>query len=135
MSMYQYNNSQRLRRDRDVENHAETDQIGNLKTTEATAKDWENDSITTFNDDYSDTVISTATTTVIKSGAGRIRQIRVLGGTLGNVTAYDNTAASGTVMVPTFTPDKGQVLIEDCKFTTGLTIVTAAATLVIVTWR
>lgn len=94
-----------------------------------------NDAVTNYPLGHNDTVISTATTTTIKTGAGTIRQIRVIGGTLGNVTAYDNTAGSGTLLVPTVTPAAGQILLEDAAFTTGLTIVTAAATLLAVTWR
>jgi hypothetical protein len=90
-----------------------------------------NDSITTYPFGHLPISISTATTTVVKSGAGVVRKIMVLGGTLGNVTIYDNTAASGTVIVPTFTPAVGQFLIEDIAFTTGLTILTAAATIIV----
>lgn len=94
-----------------------------------------NDAITTYPLGHNVTVISTAATTTIKTGTGVIRHIRVIGGTLGNVTAYDNTAGSGTLLVPTVTPAAGQILLEDAAFTTGLTIVTAAATLLAVTWR
>lgn len=78
--------------------------------------------------------ISTATTTTIKTSAGHINNIRVLGGTMGNVTIYDNTAGSGTVMVPAVTPAAGQVLLEDVDFSTGLTIVTAAATILVISF-
>lgn len=79
--------------------------------------------------------ISSATTTVVKSGAGHINSIRVIGGTLGNVTVYDNTSGSGTVICPTVTPVANGVLIEDVDFTTGLTIVTAAATIITGSFR
>jgi hypothetical protein len=72
--------------------------------------------------------IVTATTTTVKSGAGFCVLVRCGGGTLGNVTIYDNTAGSGTVLFGPITPDKGQVLLEAVEFGTGLTIVTAAAT-------
>ena len=114
-----------------IQNNAVGDQQVNLNT----ALDADVDTVTTYNDNYNVTVISTATTTTIKTGAGAVRQIRVLGGTLGNVTAYDNTAGSGKVLTPTVSPDKGQILLEDAGFNIGLTIVTAAATLVVVTWR
>ena len=134
-NFYQYNKTPALRTNRQVATHQETNTVGDQQVNLNTALDADVDTITTYNDDYNVTVISTATTTTIKTGAGRIRQIRVVGGTLGNVTVYDNTAGSGTVLVPTVSPDKGQVLLEDAKFNTGLTIVTAAATLVVVTWR
>lgn len=79
--------------------------------------------------------VSTATTTTVKNGSGFCRKILVLGGTLGNVTVYDNTAASGAVLVPTVTPVANGVLLEDCVFNTGLTIVTAAATVIVVSYR
>jgi hypothetical protein len=79
--------------------------------------------------------VATAATTPIKSGAGFIHQIRVVGGTLGAVTVYDNTAGSGTIIVPTVTPTTAGILIEDVTFSTGLTIVTAAATIITVSFR
>lgn len=84
---------------------------------------------------YSGTAISTATTTTVKTGAGFIDRIRCIGGTLGNVTIYDNTAASGTVLLPTVTPVANGVLLEHIPFGTGLTIVTAAATVITVSYR
>lgn len=78
------------------------------------------------------TAITTATTTTVVTGAKHINEIRVQGGTLGNVTVYDNTAGSGTVIVPTVTPVQGQVLKVDFDVGTGLTIVTAAATIITV---
>lgn len=79
--------------------------------------------------------ITTATTTTIKSGPGHINEIRVAGGVLGAVTIYDNTAGSGTVILPTVTPLQGQVLLSDVEFSTGLTIVTAAATILTLSYR
>lgn len=84
--------------------------------------------------------ISTATTTVVKSGAGQLGRVVVLGGTLGAITVYDNTAASGAVIAPTFTPATlaggGPGVYEfNVSFGVGLTIVTAAATVVTVIYR
>ena len=82
--------------------------------------------------DYSTAVISTATTTTVKSGVGVLRSCQVLGGTLGAITVYDNTAASGTVIAPAFTPTAtvpGTQILPDIRFSVGLTIVTAAATI------
>ena len=75
------------------------------------------------------TSITTATTTVVKSGPGWFQGCHVLGGTLGNVTIYDNTAASGAVIVAAFTPTSANDLkIVNASFSVGLTVVTAAAT-------
>lgn len=79
---------------------------------------------------YTNFNISTATTTTVKSGAGYIDEIIVVGGTLGNVTIYDNTAGSGTVLCPTVTPVQNGVLLKHVTFSTGLTIVTASATVI-----
>lgn len=79
--------------------------------------------------------ISTATTTTVRSGAGFVYNIRVIGGTLGSVTIYDNTAASGTVLCPAVTPVQNGILLENCTFGTGLTIVTAAATVITGSYR
>lgn len=80
-------------------------------------------------------VIKTATTTLVKTGPGNIHSIRVIGGTLGNVSVFDDTAASAGEIVPVVTPDKGQVLVQDVAFATGLSIVTAAATILLVSYR
>jgi|GEM_PF-3425102 len=98
--------------------------------------DYVNDSITTYpNGNYVST-ITTATTTTIANFPIVVSDIRVLGGTLGNVTVYDSPTGSGTVVIPTFSPDKGQVLIGSASaLSVGCTVVTAAATLLTVTWR
>jgi len=80
--------------------------------------------------------ISTATTTTVATGTGTLHTITILGGTLGAITVYDNTAASGTTICPAFTPAAGtmETLIFDVGFKTGLTIVTAAATVLQVSY-
>lgn len=96
------------------------------------------DSVTNYPFGHSYAAISTATTTTVKSGAGVIRAIQVLGGTLGAITVYDNTAASGTLIAPTFTPTAtlpNVPILQDIAFGTGLTIVTAAATIISVAYR
>jgi len=81
--------------------------------------------------------ISSATTTVVKSGTGTLASITILGGTLGAITVYDNTAASGTTICPAFTPAAGsmETLTFNVGFTNGLTIVTAAATVLQVSYQ
>lgn len=71
--------------------------------------------------------ILTATTTVVKSSPGHLNSLFVVGGTMGNVTIYDNTAASGTVLWGPGTPAAGARIAENIEFSVGLTIVTAAA--------
>lgn len=89
----------------------------------------------------SGTRISTATTTVVKSGAGFLHAItfgkRVAGEV---VTIYNNTAASGTILAvltsanPLLT-DAPFTLPLSVKFSIGCTIVTAAASDITVSWR
>lgn len=81
----------------------------------------------------SSTRISTATTTVVKSGAGILRRVIVAipvgGGS--TITIYDNTAASGTV-IATLSSDPNKISFNnqvtfEARFSTGLTIVTSSA--------
>lgn len=65
-------------------------------------------------------------TAVVKSGAGVIRSIMVNG--LGNASTavlYDNTVGSGTKIGTIATATSLVPFVFNCKFTTGLTIVTA----------
>lgn len=87
---------------------------------------------------YTYNAISTATTTLVKTGAGFVHTISIVGGTLGAITVYDNTTATGTAIIPTFTPTATlpcPPIILDASFATGLTIVTAAATIIVVSYR
>ena len=94
-----------------------------------------NDSVSTYANPAFSTNITTAATTTVFSFPGVIREIEVLGGTLGNVTVYDNTAASGTVLTAAFTPIAGQVFARNVVCAIGCTIVTAAATALLVKWE
>lgn len=81
------------------------------------------------------TYIATATTTTVKSGTGRLGKI-ILGETAaGAITVYDNTAGSGTVLAVLKASIAEQTFDFDLKFTTGLTIVTAGASKLTVTWE
>lgn len=71
--------------------------------------------------------ISSATTTTAKSGAGILRSIVVNTTAAGTITVYDNTAGSGTVIAVLKASIVENSYIYDLAFTTGLTIVTAAA--------
>lgn len=83
---------------------------------------------------YSATAISTATTTSVKSGKGILRSITVTGGTAGTITVYDNTAASGTVLADFASTNTANTYTFNANFTTGLTVVTGAATKLTVIW-
>ena len=74
------------------------------------------------------TNITTATTTVVKTGAGILRGLQVNTTAAGAITVYDNTAASGTklgTVVASVAP--GMYFNIPSRFTVGLTVVTAAA--------
>lgn len=71
--------------------------------------------------------ISTATTTVVTSGAGVLHSIIVNDTAAGTITIYDNTAGSGDT-IGTMVASIGEGTYEyNVEFNTGLTIVTAAA--------
>lgn len=90
---------------------------------------------------YAYTNITTAATTVVKSGAGTLHSIVV--NTLaasGTVTIYDNTSAVapkiGTVTNPATLVTEGPVTaIYDVAFATGLTIVTTGVQDITVTFK
>lgn len=118
----------------------EADTNGNLKSTLATLIAGENLVSNRLNNEpiYNPTSITTQTTTTVKSGAG------TLGGILiptpvasATIKIYDNTAASGTVLVDTITfpvtlLNDGPIFIKvDTTFATGCTVVTAGATMAV----
>jgi hypothetical protein len=71
--------------------------------------------------------ISSATTTTVKSGAGTLHTIVVGETAAGAITIYDNTAASGTTIMVLKSSIVEGTYVFDRDFSTGLTIVTAAA--------
>jgi hypothetical protein len=81
------------------------------------------------------TYISSATTTVVKTGSGFFHKLIVNGGTTGTIIVYDNTAASGTIIASFDTTNALASYEFNVTFATGLTIVTSAATKVTVAWR
>lgn len=99
----------------------EADAAGNLRIAEQFVTGW-----TSFH-------ITTATTTVVKSGAGVLHEL-TFGKHVatGVVTVYDNTAASGTVLMvitvgAALLSDPPLSITIDRAFATGLTIVTSQA--------
>lgn len=78
--------------------------------------------------------ITTATTTVVKASAGVIGTIsNASGAATGAITVYNNTSATGTV-VWTGTLAAGQVLQLGLPCGTGITVVTAAADAIAVSY-
>lgn len=89
-------------------------------------------------------IIESAGTYVIKGIAGVLRKIIYLNVDAGSstLTVYDNTAAAGTVLVPTHSMTTTQIpgnapheVTFDLAFTVGLTVVTTGATDIIVCYR
>ncbi len=75
---------------------------------------------------YSCVNISTATTTVVKSGAGVLHLVNVntLGTIASTATIYDNTAGSGTIIAIIDTLTLAGPNFYDINFATGCTVVT-----------
>lgn len=73
--------------------------------------------------------ISTATTTVVKSGAGVLHIINIgqLGTIASTVTIYDNTAGNGTVIGVLNSLTLSGAFGYDVAFATGLTLVTTGS--------
>lgn len=88
-----------------------------------------------YNEAYKTSYISTATTTTVKSGAGVLRSITLGETAAGAITIYDNTAGSGTVIAVLKASVAEQTFNFDVAFATGLTIVTAGASKLQVSFR
>lgn len=85
------------------------------------------------------TNITSATTTAIKSGEGKLVRITInTKATSGVVTIYDNTAGSGTTIGTITNPgtllDNAQTYEYGVHFRTGLTIVTSGTQNITVVW-
>lgn len=88
-----------------------------------------------FNEAYNSSYISTATTTTVKSNAGVLHSITLGETAAGAITVYDNTAGSGTIIAAFKASVAEQTFVLDVAFATGLTIVTAAASKLNVSYR
>lgn len=95
----------------------------------------DDDSIEIFGGGNDSIYITTATTTEVFIGPGVVEEIRVVGGTLGNVTIYDNESGTSNVKYGALTPANQDVLIKNELFSLGCRITTAAATHIKVTYR
>ncbi len=83
---------------------------------------------------FSGNYISTATTTTVKSGAGVLHAITVTETAAGTITVYDNTAGSGTIKAALKASIAEGTYVFDITFATGLTIVTAGASKITVSY-
>lgn len=81
------------------------------------------------------TNITSATTTTVKSGRGNLGRIVVNTTAAGSITIYDNTAASGTKIGTLKASIAEGTYTFECRFLVGLTIVTAGASDITVTWE
>jgi len=79
--------------------------------------------------------ITTATTTVVKSGAGVLKAITVNSTAAGTITVYDNTSAAGTKIATLKASVVEGTYEYNIAFATGLTIVTGAASDITVSYR
>jgi len=82
----------------------------------------------------SSTRITTATTTTVKSGRALLLNVCVCGGTMGDVTIYDALTATGTpkALLEGANMSVGQNFNIIGAYYTGITVVTAAATDIVV---
>lgn len=74
------------------------------------------------------TYISSATTTLLRTGRGTLKRIIITETAAGIITVYDNTAGSGTVLAVFKASIAEQSFELGIDFAVGCTIVTAAAT-------
>ena len=120
----------------------QVDSVGNSRATLETLQAGERLGGSSTGNDYtavkienSYTNITTATTTVIKTGAGWLHTLTINTTSAGAITIYDNTAASGT-KIGTLVLSAGVATYTfDVAFATGLTVVTAGASDLTVAWQ
>lgn len=85
---------------------------------------------------YNHKNIATNTTTVVKSGPGVLHSLTINTTAAGAITIYDNTSAAGTkVATIAASPAIGSTFTFDVAFAVGLTIVTAAASDITVSYN
>lgn len=79
--------------------------------------------------------ISTATTTTVKSGAGVLNSITINTTSIGSITVYDSLSASGNIIAVFPASATMGTYTYNVNFTIGLTIVTAGASDLTVSFR
>lgn len=115
----------------------EMDALGNLKGTAATlaaGEDLTND-VVKVEERFTFANIATATTTVVKTGAGFFHLMVINTTAAGAITIYDNTAGSGTKIATFPISAITATYLYDVTFGTGLTIVTAGASDLTISFR
>jgi len=88
-----------------------------------------------MNDDYNVKYIGAAVSTQVKTGAGHLHAIVVGTTSAGSIKVIDNTTGSTTNMGELKASITEGTYTFDCKFTVGLRIVTADASLISVIYR
>lgn len=81
------------------------------------------------------TNITTGTTTTVKSGRGNLGRLVVNTTAAGAITIYDSLTATGTKIGTLKSSIAEGTYTYECRFLIGLTIVTAAASDITVTWE
>ena len=113
------------------------DSLGHVWTREGYAPGYEDNTVGVAKTEqrFSYANITSATTTTVKSGSGFLHAVNVNTTAAGTITIYDNTAGSGT-KIATLKASVGEQTFEfNVSFGTGLTIVTAAASDLTVSYR
>lgn len=81
------------------------------------------------------TNITTATTTLVKSGQGQLRRVVVNTTAAATITIYDSLTATGTkIATIAASPAIGSSFAYEVAFSIGLTVVTAGASDITVAW-
>lgn len=102
--------------------------------TQIAGEDLTNDVLKVENQ-FSNTYIATNTTTVVKATPGFLHSITVGETAAGAITVYDNTSAAGTIVAVLKASIAEQTFVFDVICGTGITVVTAAASKISVSWR
>ena len=84
---------------------------------------------------YSYNNITTDTDTQVKSSPGVIAGVLVNGGTMGQITVYDNTSCSTTTVATIASPYAGQVIPLGIYASTGICVTTADNTNITVIYK
>ncbi len=84
---------------------------------------------------YNSTPITTAGTTLIKTGQGILGGFLVQGGTTGTITIYDGVTATGKLLANFDTTVALNDYPIDEAFSIGCTVVTSANTKVLIRWK
>lgn len=84
---------------------------------------------------FNSTLISTATTTLVKTGKGVLGSLIVNGGTAGTIKIYDGIDATGTLIADFDSTNALNTYKFNRGVKVGICVVTGAATKATVTWK